>query len=138
MKHSLALLFLFLGALISQIHALSTYPIANEELRFESARIHLSGKPNQVAVYSKGLVCSSCGIGLRIHISKIEGIDTTQLDEGMLLDAKNQLVLIAFKDKYDSIVDKIFDAVDKAGYETSHYYQWDGQAVKLKTYKGKG
>lgn len=88
-----------------------------------------------MAIYSRGLVCSSCGIGLRIHIGKLDGIDKAHLNDGMQLDAKNQLVLIAFKPGFEYNIETVRKAVDKAGYESTHYYKWDGEAVQLMTYK---
>ncbi|MGJ8640146.1 MAG: heavy-metal-associated domain-containing protein [Opitutaceae bacterium] len=121
------------GALTS-LQARAQFPVTTNELRLESAQAHLAEKPNQVAVYSKGLVCSSCGIGLRIHIKKLDGLDDAKLDEGMFLDAKNQLVLIAFEPDFTPDMEAIRKAVDKAGYESTHYYKWNGKTVDLLTY----
>ena len=135
MKQILLFLTLTIVAATSALNARPMYPVTTDELRLESAQTHLRDKPNQVAVYSRGLVCYSCGIGLRIQIKKLEGIDKTQLDKGMLLDAKNQLVLIAFKPDFTPDLEKIREAVDRAGYESTHYYHWDGEAVQLKVYE---
>lgn len=134
MKHLLLTALLTVSAL-NFLQARAQFKVTTDELRLESAQTHLNQKPNQVAIYSRGLVCSSCGIGLRIHIGKLDGIDKAQLDEGMLLDAKNQLVLIAFKPGFEYNIETVRKAVDKAGYESTHYYKWDGEAVQLMTYK---
>ncbi len=132
-------LFLFLALItlgaLNTLQARPQFPVATEELRLEGAQAHLTGKPNQVAVYARGLVCSSCGIGLRIHIGKLDGLDESALDEGMQLDAKNQLVLIAYKADHGVDTDAVYKAVHKAGYEPTHYYQWDGQSVQIHTFK---
>jgi hypothetical protein len=80
--------------------------------------------PNYLAVHTKGLVCSSCGIGLRIHTSKLEGVDKSQLTKGVDLDVKKQLVLVAFKPDAAIDVDGVREAIYKAGYDPVHYYLW--------------
>ena len=80
--------------------------------------------PNYLAVYTKGLVCSSCGIGLRIHSSKLEGVDKSQLTNGVDLDVKKQLVLVAFKPDAAIDVDGVREAIYNAGYDPVHYYIW--------------
>ena len=77
--------------------ARNTDPEATPELRDQAAKVMLENRPNYLAVHTKGLVCSSCGIGLRIHTSKLEGVDKSQLTKGVDLDVKKQLVLVAFK-----------------------------------------
>ena len=45
-------------------------------------------------MHVKGLVCSSCGIGIKIGIRKIEGVDLNLFDRGVKLDSSNQYVLV--------------------------------------------
>lgn len=116
----------------TNLSALTQFAVANSEMRLESAKSYLSGNPNYMAFYSKGLVCSSCAIGLRIHTKKIYGIDRNKLDDGMLLDAKNQLVIIAFLHGFLPDIQKIITAIDNAGYETTHYYHNVGGTVQIK------
>jgi hypothetical protein len=80
--------------------------------------------PNYLAVHTRGLVCSSCGIGLRIHTSKLEGVDKSQLTKGVDLDVKKQLVLVAFKPDVPIDVDGVREAIYNAGYDPVHYYLW--------------
>lgn len=105
------------------------FKVATEEDRLVGATEHLTGKDNQIAIYARGLVCSSCGIGLRIHIGKLDGLDKSQFEKGMLLDAKNQLALVAFENVNAEGIEAARKAVYKAGYEPTHYYQWDGESV---------
>jgi len=102
-------------------------------MRLESAKSHLSGNPNHIAFYSKGLVCSSCAIGLRIHFNKLDGINRNKLDEGMLLDAKNQLLVVAFEQGFVPNIQEIIRAFDKAGYETTHYYKLIDEVVQIQS-----
>ena len=107
------------------------------ETRLESATEHLSGLSNQIAVYTKGLICSSCGIGIRVHNKKLDFVDTKKFSKGIELDIKNQLVIVAIKvgETYDA--NKVRDAITKAGYDPVHYYAWDGEAVSMKAFTEK-
>lgn len=109
-------------------------PEVSPEVRLESATEHLSGQSNQIAVFTKGLICSSCAIGIRIHSKKLDFVDTKKLSKGTDLDIKNQLVIVAIKegDTYDA--NKVRDAIYKAGYDPVHYYAWDGEAVSMKNF----
>ena len=96
----------------------------SSELRDQAAKGMVENHPNYLAVYTKGLVCSSCGIGLRIHSSKLEGVDKSQLTNGVDLDVKKQLVLVAFKPDAAIDVYGVREAIYNAGYDPVHYYIW--------------
>lgn len=132
MRILLSLAFIFIGTFTNLI-ALTPHSIASSEMRLESAKSHLTGNPNQMAFYSKGLVCSSCAIGLRIHVNKLDGINRNKLDEGMLLDAKNQLLVVAFEQGFVPNIQEIIRAIDKAGYETTHYYKLIDEVVQIQS-----
>ena len=104
--------------------AQSTVTAANSEVRDQAAKGMVENHPNYLAVHTKGLVCSSCGIGLRIHTSKLEGVDKLQLTKGVDLDVKKQLVLVAFKPGAVIDVDGVREAIYNAGYDPVHYYIW--------------
>ena len=96
MRHIyLSLLLISLCALTSQ--ARTTGPVASPEVRDLAAQEMIENHANYIAVYTKGLVCSSCGIGLRIHISKIDSVDQSAFKKGVDLDSEKQLVYVAFK-----------------------------------------
>jgi hypothetical protein len=84
----------------------------------------LENHPNFLAIYTKGSVCKSCGIGLRIRIGKLNGVDKSQLSNGVDLDVKKQLVLVAFKPDAAIDVDGVREAIYNAGYDPVHYYIW--------------
>ena len=87
-------------------------------------------------MHTKGLVCTSCAIGLRIHLKKLAGIDKSQFNKGTLLDASTQLIVVAFKADAPPDPDSVRKAIHKAGYEATHYYQWDGARVRLHAFEG--
>jgi hypothetical protein len=123
MKHIyLSLLSLCLCALTVQ--ARSTGPLASPEVRDLAAKQMIESHANYMAIYTKGLVCSSCGIGLRIHISKLDGVDKSAFKKGVDLDSEKQLVLVAFKADAEIDVEGVRKAVYNAGYDPVHYYLW--------------
>ena len=97
---------------------------ATSELRDLAAVGMVENHPNYLAVYTKGLVCKSCGIGLRIHIGKLDGVDKSQLTKGVDLDVEKQFVLVAFKPDTAIDVDGVREAIYNAGYDPVHYYLW--------------
>ena len=113
-----------LTSLAMATQARSTDTGDTSEVRDQAAKEMIENHPNYLAVHTNGLVCSSCGIGLRIHASKLEGVDKSQLIEGVDLDAKKQLVLVAFKPDAAIDVDGVREAIYNAGYDPVHYYLW--------------
>lgn len=116
------------------LHAKSGGPEASSEDRLESAVEYIDGQSQQVAIYTKGLVCSSCGIGLRIHLKKVDGIDKKQFDKGVFIDAEKQLVIVAFKEGATPDVEAVREAIYNAGYDPAHYYVWTGAEVAKKDF----
>jgi hypothetical protein len=127
----------FLSILI--LAALSSAPLAarpqfkatTPELRMQAAQDYLEDQPNQLAIYAKGFVCSSCGIGLRIHLKKLDSVDQSQFDKGVLMDASKQLLVVAFEPDAVTNIDAVRDAGYSAGYDPEYYYQWNGQSVDM-------
>ena len=104
--------------------ARSAEPETSSELRDQAAKRMVENHQNFLAIYTKGLVCNSCGIGLRIHIGKLDGVDKSQLTRGVDLDVENQLVLVAFKSDATIDVDGVRESIYNAGYDPIHYYLW--------------
>ena len=113
-----------LTSLALATQARNTDPVATLELRDQAAIEMVENHPNYLAVYTKGLVCKSCGIGLRIHIGKLDGVDKSQLTKGVDLDVEKQFVLVAFKPDTAIDVEGVREAIYNAGYDPVHYYLW--------------
>tara|TARA_B100001093_G_scaffold250558_1_gene240049 strand:- start:47 stop:490 length:444 start_codon:yes stop_codon:yes gene_type:complete len=120
------LTFVFIGSLL---YASSQAAATNEGIRFVAAQNHLLHQPNKIAIHAKGFVCNSCGIGLRIHLKKIAGINRDLFDEGIFLDASKQLLVVAFESAADINIILVRDAIYSAGYDPEHYYAFDGDTV---------
>jgi hypothetical protein len=126
----LSLAALFLAGLLSLHASGKNQPLVNEEVRLNAAREYLTDQPNQIAIFTKGLVCSSCGIGLRIHLSRIKSIDRKHFEKGVLLDATKQLIVVALKADAKPDLVAMTKAIHKAGYEVGLFYQWEEQAIR--------
>ena len=122
-----------MGALFSlstSLYASSEFKPVTEATRDEAAAQHIAAQPNRIAIYAKGFVCSSCGIGLRIHLKKLPEVDSSQFDQGVLMDASKQLLVLGIK--ADSKIDskRLAKAIVKAGYDSEYYYQWNGHTTQ--------
>jgi hypothetical protein len=113
------------------LQARPQFALASAEDRSEAAQSYLMNQPNRIAIYAKGFVCSSCGIGLRIHLKKVDGVDTTQLENGILMDASKQLLIVALRPNKPPEMSHLRDAIYNAGYDPGHYYRWNGQTVDV-------
>ena len=113
-----------LTSLTAATQVLSTDPSATSEFRDQAAIGMVENHPNYLVVHTKGLVCNSCGIGLRIHIGKLDSVDKSQLTKGVDLDVEKQFVLVAFKPDAAIDVEGVREAIYNAGYDPVHYYLW--------------
>ena len=123
-KQQRLLLPLFALVLLLPAASQSLAAKVTPEVRVEEATARLTGKPNLMAIYSGGFVCKSCGIGARIHLSKVKGVDPSTFDRGIDMDAEKQLLFIAFKPGIEPDLQAVHRAIDKAGYEATLYYRW--------------
>ena len=88
----------------------------------------LKDNPNTVILKVKGLVCSSCAIGVRIHLSRMDGIDTSKFNKGVMLDSSSQYVLIAVNEKIN--FNSIQESIINAGYDLDHLCYIDNGSIK--------
>ncbi|MEM8867227.1 MAG: hypothetical protein AAGC73_03065 [Verrucomicrobiota bacterium] len=106
--------------------------LISDELRLSKATQILSTKTTYISVFVKGLVCSSCGIGLRIHLKKVPGVDTKQLDKGIDMNVDTQLVTLAIKEGESIDMERVYNAIYSAGYNPVHYFEMnDGRVQRV-------
>lgn len=96
---------------------------------------HLSSEldENTVAIRVKGLVCASCGIGIRKKVPKLDAVDRDRLQKGIEMDPYRMLVKIAVKDGQSLSPEAVKQAVEDAGYDAVYFYQKSGGKVSVKT-----
>mgnify|MGYP003326308151 CR=1 FL=1 len=121
-------LIIFLWA-VPSLHGIARFKPVTPELRLEAATDYLAGKPDYLGVHVKGFVCNSCGIGLRIHLSKIAGIDKATFEKGIWMDPSKQLLVIAFQPGFRIDLEAVYGAIDRAGYDPYLYYRWTEEGV---------
>jgi copper chaperone CopZ len=136
MKSIYPSILIFLLTALSPLLATPEFEVTSPQNRQLAANKYLHGQSHQIAVHTKGLVCTSCAIGLRIHLKKLAGIDKSQFNKGTLLDASTQLIVVAYKPDAQPDLESVRKAIHKAGYEAAHYYQWDGARVRLHSFEG--
>jgi hypothetical protein len=134
-------IYFIMGALLSLCASLGATPQfkpVTEAIRDQAAADHLAAQANRIAIYAKGFVCSSCGIGLRIHLKKLPQVDDSQFDQGVLMDASKQLLVLGIK--ADRQIDRksLAKAIFKAGYESEYYYQWNGHKTQRHYFNQEG
>jgi hypothetical protein len=134
MKFSAYIPFLAAILLSAPLHAQRPQPLVSPEIRLEAAQSYLQNQTTQIGVYAKGLVCTSCGIGLRVHLSKLDSIDKKQFKKGVLLDASKQLLILALKPDTAPEIGAIRQAIVDAGYDPSQYFLWKDGEVEVHSF----
>lgn len=122
----LTTLLLILGL---NVNAKDGDPDISEKERILFVEKKLQDNPEHLLVYVKGLVCSSCAIGVKVHLRKLKGIDKKQLDKGVTLNINTQIASIALLDEHSISPQDITKAITKAGYKAKYLYQWDDKSV---------
>ncbi len=84
--------------------------------------------PESLVVHVKGLVCSSCAIGIRLKLSKLDGVDISKFSNGIKLDSSNQYVILAVKNNVD--FNEIFKIIKLAGYDPLHLCYLNGEKIE--------
>ncbi len=124
-KIFLSIIILCIGAPV--LSAKPQVPEVSLEVRGLAIQAIMEGHSNYISVYTKGLVCSSCGIGLRIHLKKLKGVNKEQFREGVELDVRRQLITVAFKVDAEIDPKAVQQAIYNAGYDPVDYYLWSVQ-----------
>lgn len=87
---------------------------------------------NAIVIHIQGLVCSSCGIGVNFTLNRLDFVDKSRFERGVLLDARNQFAVVAYKDIGQLNPKKIKQAIIDSGYDPLHYYyKANGQIRKV-------
>lgn len=102
----------------------------SEKSRETVALRTLKAKPNTIQVYAKGLICESCGIGVRKKLQKLKFVDKSQPKRGIIMDVHSQLVSISLKPGKSIDVEAIKKAVKGAGYEPITLYSLNAKKLK--------
>lgn len=102
----------------------------SEKAREKVALTALKSKANTVQVYAKGLICESCGLGVRKKLQKLKFVDTSKPQKGIVMDVKSQLVSITLKQGQTADVEAIKKAIKGAGYDPITLFELNGKKLK--------
>lgn len=119
------LIILSSALLLTAAYGQKTPSVAERDTRAKTALT----TPNTIAIYTPGLCCPSCAIGIRKHISKLPFVDRKKKKSGVDLDAKAQLAIITLKAGQAPDADSLASAIRKAGYEGVELYQNQGGRI---------
>ena len=130
MKNVIIYTLLTVGFLNSSLLAKDGDPDISPQKRLEAVSRKLNANNNEVAVYVKGLVCSSCSIGVKVKLRKLKGVDKSRFEKGVKLDVQSQIALVALKE--GAVIDSklLAKAVADAGYEAGSIFTLQGNKVK--------
>ena len=95
---------------------------ASNSNRLAAIKKTLSINPDTIIIFTKGLCCPSCAIGIRRKVSKLNFIDQTRYNSGVKLDPKHQLVIVAIKAWHKADKQSLKDAVFAAGYDPAAFF----------------
>lgn len=84
---------------------------------------------NTVALRIKGLVCESCGIGLRKKFAKLKAVDKKRYNKGVGMDPYKMLLYVALDEGASLSVEEINKAIEAAGYEGVYLYEKKGSKI---------
>ena len=82
-------------------------------------------------MYVRGLICESCGLGVRNKLQRLDFVDTKKPKKGITLDVKSQLTSISIKKGKKADFKAIVKAIKGAGYDPVTLYEL-GTGSKLK------
>lgn len=102
----------------------------SEKAREKVALATLKSSPNTVQVYARGLICESCGLGVRKKLQRLKFVDTSKPKKGIVMDVKSQLVSVSLKQGKTADLEAIKKAIKGAGYDPMKLYQLKGKKLK--------
>jgi len=79
-------------------------------------------KPNEAIMQVQGIVCSFCAYGVQKNLSKLDFIDTSKYNDGVLIDINAHLVTLAIKPTKKINIRKIIQNILEGGYEPIKLY----------------
>jgi len=75
--------------------------------------------PSQAIIEVKGIVCSFCAYGARKNLSKVDFLDKSQFQEGLLIETEKGSITMAIQKGKKINFEKVYKEIQKGGYEIS-------------------
>ena len=102
----------------------------SEKEREKAALANLKSSPNTVQIFTKGLICESCGLGIRKKLQKLKFVDTSKPKKGIVMDVKSQLISLSLKQGESPNLVAIKKAIKGAGYDPITLYELKAKKLK--------
>ena len=131
MKYLLLTTLLGVGLLIQPAFAKkgdNSEKYTQEELQVQ-VQTRLADLDGGVALWVKGMICKSCGIGIRKKVSKLDFVNTDILEKGVEMDIEHMLLYVAIQDGAEVDAGQLGEAIRKAGYLPISLYRLQDGAV---------
>ena len=91
----------------------------------------LGENPNALYVFTPGVICPSCSIGIRRNFSSLAFVDTDQPKSGVQIDGKLQLVEVKLRKDAVWELGQVRRAIEDAGYEPKSIFAMrDGRMIE--------
>jgi len=82
-----------------------------------------------IALRVKGLICESCGLGIRRKLTREKTVNTKADNKGINMDIKRMLLYIDLKEGAQPDFARYIKAVKAAGYDPITTYQMSGKKL---------
>ena len=113
-------------------HGADGDPDVNQKVRNLAAIKKIKETKDISLLYVKGLVCTSCALGIRIKVGRLPFVDSSRYKRGVDMDAKTQLITVALLPGVKADDKSLSLAIIAAGYDPVERYTM--QEGKLKSH----
>ena len=110
------------------------YPEAKQAVRNKVAKSILQKEKEVALFYVKGLCCTSCALGVRSKLSRLNYVDKKRFKRGIDMNAETQLVTMALKKGQVIDPSQVEKEVDDAGYIAIEWYTLDKATLKTRPF----
>jgi len=110
------------------------YPEAKQAVRNKVAKSILQKEKEVALFYVKGLCCTSCALGVRSKLSRLNYVDKKRFKRGIDMNAETQLVTMALKTGQVIDPSRVEKEVNDAGYVAIEWYTLDKATLKTRPF----
>lgn len=78
-----------------------------------------------------GIVCEFCALGVKKKVSKLDFVDRSKFDDGVKVEVEVQKVTVAVKENMSPDKDKLFAAIESAGYNPKQIFELTAEGERI-------
>ena len=113
----------FVAALLaSSVGYAETHTHTDSEKSRAEEDVEVVVEPHQTVVQVNGVVCSFCAYGAEKSLAKLDGLDTAQFGNGVLIDINTHRITLAMVPGKRIPLRDIYNRIKKAGYDPVAFY----------------